>query len=54
MEPSTQDIMIYVSMTVSIGSMIIHIINHKKCRSGCCGKKMEMSFDIDNSTPPSA
>ena len=27
-------------------------INHKRIRSNCCGKKIEASLDIENTTPP--
>jgi len=27
-------------------------INHKRIRSNCCGKKLEASLDIENTTPP--
>ena len=26
--------------------------NHRRCRSRCCGKDMDMSLDIENTTPP--
>jgi hypothetical protein len=26
--------------------------NHKRCRSNCCGRAMDLSLDIENTTPP--
>ena len=51
MDSKTQDIMIYITMTVSVCSVILGLVNHKKVRSSCCGKKVEMSFDVDNTSP---
>jgi len=28
------------------------VVNHKRIRSSCCGKKLEASLDIENTTPP--
>jgi len=29
-------------------------LNHRRCRSRCCGKDMDMSLDIEQTTPPHA
>ena len=26
--------------------------NHKRCRSNCCGKQLELSLDMENTSPP--
>jgi hypothetical protein len=31
---------------------IYRTFNHKRVRSNCCGKKLEMSLDVDETTPP--
>jgi hypothetical protein len=31
--------------------MIYRTLNHKKCRSNCFGKKLELSIDIENTSP---
>jgi hypothetical protein len=31
---------------------IYMVVNHKRIRSNCCGKKLEASLDIENTTPP--
>lgn len=31
---------------------IYKTFNHKRVRSNCCGKKLEMSLDVDETTPP--
>lgn len=40
-----------VALIVSIGGVFIGIINHKRCRSSCLGRKLEASIDIENTTP---
>jgi hypothetical protein len=31
---------------------IYRVINHKRIRSSCCGKKISASVDIEDTTPP--
>ena len=42
-----------ISIALSVSSVIIGVINHKRLRSNCCGNKTELSIDIENTTPPS-
>jgi hypothetical protein len=35
-----------------IAVYIYKTFNHKRVRSNCCGKKLEMSLDVDETTPP--
>jgi hypothetical protein len=42
-----------ISIALSVGSVLIGVINHKRIRSNCCGKKSEISLDIENTTPSS-
>lgn len=42
----------YISIAISIGAVIIGIINHKRIRSSCCGKQASLSLDIEATTPP--
>lgn len=40
---------------VSVISLVIGIViklNHKRCRSNCCGKRMEVAVDVEETTPP--
>jgi hypothetical protein len=30
---------------------LIQVINHKRVKSSCCGKKIEASFDIEQTIP---
>lgn len=41
----------YVAIAVASVSSIFGIINHKRVRSSCCGAKMEVSLDVENTTP---
>ena len=42
----------YVSIALSIGAIIMGIVNHKRIRSSCCGKEASVSLDIENTTSP--
>ena len=42
----------YVAIAISVLTTIIGIVNHKRVRSTCCGKKGEVSLDIEATTPP--
>jgi hypothetical protein len=36
---------------LSLGAVVLGIINHKRIRSNCCGKEASVSLDIENTTP---
>ena len=40
-----------VATSVLIAGLIYKAINHKHLRSRCCGKSLDVSLDIDDSTP---
>ena len=42
----------YVAIAISCATAIIGVINHKRLRSVCCNKKLEVSLDIEDTTPP--
>ncbi len=42
-----------VGVVVSVATAILGVINHKRIRSNCCGKKLEASLDVESTTPPS-
>jgi len=46
------EILSIIAIVISITSSIINMINHTRIRSHCCDRKMEMSFDIDRTSPP--
>ena len=37
-----------VAIIVSVGTTIVGIINHKRLRSKCCGRKIELEVDIES------
>lgn len=40
--------------TIGILTFIVGIlikVNHKRCRSKCCGKNMEIAVDVEDTTP---
>jgi len=40
------------SMAVHAAQALLQIVNHKRIRSTCCGKEMDTSLDIEETTPP--
>ena len=50
-EMDTNAIMGYVSFAISVGSLILGIINHRRIRSNCCGREAFVSLDIDKTSP---
>lgn len=49
---SAEAITSYVAIAMSVGTAIIGIVNHKRVRSVCCNRKLEVSLDIEATTPP--
>jgi len=45
------NILSIVALCVAVVSSIIGIINHKRIRSSCCGRELEASINIENTTP---
>jgi hypothetical protein len=37
---------------ITILYVLYKALNHRRCRSRCCGHTMDMSMDIENTTPP--
>jgi hypothetical protein len=40
-----------VATVISVGGIILSVLNHKRLRSNCCGKRLEVSLDVENTTP---
>lgn len=47
----TYQILSIGSAVLSVGGVVLAIINHKRIRSHCCGRNAEISLDIDNTSP---
>lgn len=45
-------ILAIVATVISVGTMIIGALNHHRIRSNCFGTKVEVSMDIEKTTPP--
>lgn len=41
-------ILTYITLAVSIGSVVLGVINHRRIRSNCCGRLHTVSLDIDH------
>jgi hypothetical protein len=51
MDQQTSNILSIIGIVVSVGGALFTIINHKRCRSNCFGKKIELSIDVDQTQP---
>jgi len=40
----------WVAIVISLGSIVMGVVNHRRIRSNCCGKQGSVSLDIDNTT----
>lgn len=54
MDSSPTGILAIIGVVVSVGGSIFAVINHTRVKSMCCGKKLELSFDIEKTTPPAS
>lgn len=42
-----------VALVAVVCKGIYEALNHKRCRSNCCGLRSVVSLDVENTTPPS-
>jgi hypothetical protein len=54
MDNETSGIIAIIGLVISVGGSVLAIVNHKRLRSTCCGKKIEASIDIEETTPPTS
>ena len=54
MDVQTANVVAYCSFLVSVLTLVIGAINHKRVRSHCCGSSVEASIDIENTSPTRA
>lgn len=53
MDSNTSSVLGIVALVISIGTTIVGIINHKRIKSRCCSRKIEIEFDIETTRPAS-
>lgn len=46
-----QSILSIVAIVLSVGGTALAVINHTRIKSMCCGKKIEVSLDVDRTQP---
>jgi len=51
MDTSDSIVVSYIGLVISIGSIVIGYINHRRIRSTCCGHNGDVSIDIESTTP---
>ena len=45
---STNTVLSILAIVISVGGTIMGIVNHKAIVSRCCGRKVELSLDIND------
>jgi len=51
MDNTQTSIIAIVGIVVSVGGAVLTTINHTRIRSACCGRKLEVSLDVEKTTP---
>ena len=51
MDQSQTNILAYVAFAVGIATSVVAAINHSRIRSACCGRVLEVSLDVDKTSP---
>jgi len=51
MDQQSSNLLSIIGIAVSVGGALFTIVNHKRCRSNCFGKKLELSIDVDQTQP---
>ena len=41
-----------VAFIISIGGIILGVVNHRRLRSHCCGQDLVASIDVESTIPP--
>lgn len=54
MDQSQTNILAYVAFATGIATSILAAINHSRIRSACCGRVLEVSLDVDKTSPRKA
>jgi hypothetical protein len=52
MDYNASNIMGVTGFALTLVGGIYTAINHKRLRSNCCGKDLNISVDVENTTPP--
>lgn len=52
MDQNATAILAIIGVVVSVGGSILAVVNHTRCRSNCFGQKIEVSLDVEKTTPP--
>lgn len=51
MDQTQTNVLTYVAFGVGIASSLLAAVNHTRIRSACCGKKIEISLDVEKTSP---
>lgn len=52
MDQNATAVLSIIGVVVSVGGTILAVVNHTRCRSNCFGQKIEVSLDVEKTTPP--
>ncbi len=48
---SQNQVLAIIAIVISSAGAIFTAVNHTRVRSACCGHKLELSLDVDKTTP---
>lgn len=51
MDQNATAILAIIGVVVSVGGSILAVVNHTRCRSNCFGQKIEVSLDVERTSP---
>lgn len=54
MDNDTSSIIAIIGIIIAVSSSILAVVNHRRIRSNCFGKKLEVSLDVEPTTPPTS
>lgn len=54
MEGNATTIIAFTGLVLSVGTTVLTAINHRRIRSSCCRRELEVSLDIEQTTPPTS
>ena len=51
MDANTTSVLAVVGVVMSVGGTVLATLNHTRVRSMCCGQKLEVSLDVEKTSP---
>jgi hypothetical protein len=51
MDSNATAILAIIGVVVSVGGTVLAVVNHTRIRSVCCGRKLDVSLDVERTSP---